>query len=148
MLSGKFECVRPVSCAKTKRLVHIQRSIESEISSMCFVVSGWSKEERVAGSANSKIYWVGVPPWDRRPLLWKILEPPWSKMLFVLSWGSRGATPARAPSIFLILCSFLEKIRQICMLGSPLGVGAPSYGESCILPWLLLCSSWKNPTSR
>ena len=44
----------------------------------------------------------------------------------------RHAPPLRT-KIFLISCSFGENLANL-YVGGPLGLGAPSYGESCIRP--------------
>ena len=48
-----------------------------------------------------------------------------------------GAPPPPRTKIFLILCSFWENPANL-YVGAPLGVCAPSYGESCIRPCFMM----------
>ena len=55
-----------------------------------------------------------------------------------MQWRIQGERPRRMPplqtKIFLISCSFWENPAYLYVSAPPLGVGAPSYGESCIRP--------------
>ena len=61
-------------------------------------------------------------------------------------WRIQGGHPRRVTPPRTKICEVVFlKIRQICMLAPPPGVGAPSYGESCIRPWgvLVLLKFWQ-----
>ena len=61
-------------------------------------------------------------------------------------WGVPLANTPHGPK-FSEFHAVFGKIRQMCILASPLGVGAPSYGESCIRPWILSKYGYKRTPS-
>ena len=56
-----------------------------------------------------------------------------------LGGGAPGAAPLR-PKIFSNSCSFSQNLAK-SYVGAPRRVGAPSYGESWIRPWITGCIS-------
>ena len=86
MLSGKFECVRPVSCAKTKRVgshsaIHRKRNLFYVFRCQWLIQGG----EGGRFSKFKKYIELVSPLGIVAPFFEKSWNRPWSKMLFVLS---------------------------------------------------------------